>query len=169
MTPELATTEADLIRELRLAIGSAIVRSGYLSQMDDAIELVDVTSCKPCADVNCGCPGIPILSDAVWAAFELPELWAKFVVTITEADEELAKRHRAIDTLTEVNAGLVREASYRSELLDKALAAVSHALGQVVGDQPWARVLEQITSEHREVLELRRQVEQLRNQLQETA
>lgn len=58
-------------KNLRIAIGTALIQSGYLDQ-DPETGTIDVLQWHPCPECPgkgerpCACSGIPYLSDAVW-------------------------------------------------------------------------------------------------------
>lgn len=58
----------EAIDALRIAIGTAIVQSGYVDQDPNIgeIELLQWHPCPECIGNRCACSGVPYLSDEIW-------------------------------------------------------------------------------------------------------
>lgn len=91
---------ARLEYELRLALGIAIVRSGYYDQDDETgtLDVIQTVACEACPvpqTRKCGCSGIPFLSDEIWAVTDLTD----FLANIDVMEKALLEAHATINEL----------------------------------------------------------------------
>lgn len=85
--------------QLRVAIGTAIIQSGYLDQEEDGteIELLQWHRCPNCPmgeQTPCACSGVPFLSDVVWDRIDM---YGDFTTAVSVL--RTAKMRRLLDTL----------------------------------------------------------------------
>lgn len=100
LSKETKAIGQQLEHELRLALGIAIVRSGYYDQDDETgtIDVIQTVACEACPvpqTRKCGCSGMPYLSDEIWAVVDLTD----FLANIDVLEKALLESRATINEL----------------------------------------------------------------------
>ncbi len=107
--------------ELRQAVGSAIIQSGYEDQDFDDPQSWDLLQWHPCEDTcrKCGCAGVPWISDQLWP----------FLKAVIE-DYAAKERAQACEEAAEEIAEQILEMDRHVDATALDFATTARAIGQ---------------------------------------